>query len=224
MKIKQKVKHLKPSWFWIQAAEILPTVFVAGILAMVGILITFIVSHVTGYPVWKLAKDPAQILNFPPYIGMLSGLGVLWWMATAAISLFASAVMKKHRAPLQNRLFLLASGVFSLILAVDDFFLLHDEILPQIFHTSEGVFYLIYIVFIMMYILVFIRNIYKHEFLLFWISIFFLVLSRSYWIFLPILNRFNSPADILKHIGIVFWLAYFYRVSLSEVLAQHKTP
>lgn len=202
-----------------QILDILPTVIVATIIAVGGAVTTILIAQMTDNPIWKLAKDPAQVIEFEPYIGMLSNWGALLWMATAVICLFSAIVLKKYNSPIGPWRFIFISGILSFMLAIDDLFLLHDEVLPRIFDIRESFFYLLYLVLIISYLAFFLRQIQQHDYILFWFAIFLLAFSRRFFMLLPFLKEFKTAGDMLKYFGIVFWLAFFYRTALQEISA-----
>lgn len=85
-------------------------------------------------------RDLAQTCKYPLGVGLISNLGYLLWMASAAICLF-TACSEVSRPRGRERELLLAGGVFSLLLCLDDMFLLHDK------YISPNVLYLLYVVF-----------------------------------------------------------------------------
>ena len=203
-----------------QLIEIMPTIGVGVLVSLGGAGFTVLVSKLTGSPIWKLAKDPAQVMNFPPYIGMLSNWAIMLWIATAAICLFGAVVLKKQNASYETRRFVTISGFLSLLLGIDDLYLFHDQVLPRMLHIREGFFYMIYMLIFLAYLLMFAAQILKYDYLLFGASFFLLVASRRVIVFIPFLSKFMTTADMLKYFGIVFWLAFFYRVVLQEVSAR----
>lgn len=209
-------KQTSPT-FLQQMKNILPTLLVSSVISLGGAAVTVLVARLTGNPIWRLAKDPAQVVGYEPYIGMLTNWGVLLWFASAVLCLFTEILMRKNGATLKARLFLLASGIFSLVLALDDLFLLHDEILPKVFGIPEFFFYFVYLVTIILYIVIFLRDIHRKEYILFWIAFLFLLISRGVFFFLPFLREYKTSGDMLKYVGIVFWLAFFYRTALNEI-------
>ena len=200
-----------------QIKNIFPTLIISGVISLGGAAVTALVARLTGNPIWRLAKDPAQVVGYEPYIGMLSNWAVLLWFASAVICLFTEIILRKSGAALRPRLFFLASGILSLTLALDDLFLFHDVILVKTLGIRESFFYLIYLVTIILYVLVFLRDIHKKEYILFWISFLLLFYSRGFRFLLPFLREYETPGDMLKYFGIVFWLAFFYRTALHEV-------
>lgn len=85
-------------------------------------------------------RDLAQTCGEPLGVGLISNRGDLLWMATAAICLFTacSSLIQPRGRP---RELLLAGGALSLLLCLDDMFLLHDR------YISANVLYGAYIVF-----------------------------------------------------------------------------
>lgn len=213
-----KIRRILSSFFE-QIKNIFPTLLISGAIAIGGAAITILTANLTGNPIWRLAKDPAQVVGYAPYIGMLSHLAVLLWFASAVICLFTEIILRKSGAALRPRLFFLASGILSLTLALDDLFLFHDVILVKTLGIRESFFYLIYLVTIILYVLVFLRDIHQKEYILFWISFLLLFYSRGFRFLLPFLREYETPGDMLKFFGIVFWLAFFYRAASQEILS-----
>ncbi len=200
--------------------KIWPTVGVGIFFSLGGAGITVLVAELTDNPIWKLAKDPAEVVKFPPYIGLLSNWGVILWVMTAAICLFGAVILKKQNAPRDTLRFILLSGLLSLVLGIDDLFLFHDRLLPKMLHIPEAFFYLIYFFVFLVYLISFTSQIMKYDYLLFWVSFLLLVTSRRIGAIIPFLDKFMTTGDMLKYFGIVFWLAFFYRTVLHEVSAR----
>ncbi|MFN3492057.1 MAG: hypothetical protein ACK40V_07545 [Anaerolineales bacterium] len=199
-----------------QIIGILPVFLINIALGLGGAAVTVLIADLSDNPIWKLAKDPAQTIGFPPYIGLLSNWGALLWMSAAAICLFASLVMKNHQATFRTYRFLFVSGVLSFLLAIDDIFLLHDEVLPRLLNMPEFFFYLLYIIIFGSYLIYFWRDISTYDYLLFIIAFALLLVSRGF--FLPrVLRDYMTTNDMLKYFGVVFWLAFFYRASMQEI-------
>jgi hypothetical protein len=98
-------------------------------------------SHAGGIEDLELViRDLAQTCRYPLGVGLISNLGYLLWMAAAAICLF-TACSEVSRPRGRERELLLAGGAFSLLLCLDDMFLLHDR------YISANVLYLAYIAF-----------------------------------------------------------------------------
>lgn len=78
-----------------------------------------------GVAIEILIREPAAQFNFWPFSGLFSHAGVFALVATGVVCLFAS----NHAVADRGLLRLIA--VYSLVLALDDFFLVHDDILPR---------------------------------------------------------------------------------------------
>ena len=209
--------HFSLSTIKNQLSKIWKTVAVVVLISLGGAGFTVLIASLTNNPIWMLVKDPAEVKHFPPYIGMLSNWGVILWTATAVICLFSAVILKQQKAPDVTFRFMTASGVFSLWLGIDDLYLLHDRVLPKLFHISEAFFYLLYIIVFLVYLIYFIPQILKYDYLLFFAAFLLFLVSRTFFILLPFLDQFITTGDLLKYFGIVFWLAFFYRTGLYEV-------
>jgi hypothetical protein len=200
-----------------QLVKIWKTVAVSIFISLGGAGFTILVSRLTGNPVWVLVKDPAATRSFLPYIGMLSNWGVLLWNASAVICLFSAVVLRQQKASDPAFKFLLASGIFSFWLGIDDLYMLHDQLLPIMFNISERFFYMLYFFAFAAYLVYFIPQILKYDYLLFAAAFLFFVISRRFFITIPYLGKFITYVDMMKYFGIVFWLSFFYRTALYEV-------
>ncbi len=83
-----------------------------------------------GFSLREITRDPAQVTGLSSFVGFLSNIGVWLWVSSGAICLFSAGVGGFVSAEKQRQ-FLILMGMLSLVLAVDDFFLLHDRYLPQ---------------------------------------------------------------------------------------------
>lgn len=78
-------------------------------------------------PARDLVRDPAPYLGTPLHVGLLSTIGVLLWAAAAALALAAAVA--------DGRLRIVAA--VSALCAIDDAFLLHEEVWPQLTGLPE---------------------------------------------------------------------------------------
>lgn len=209
--------HISVSAIKNQIVAIWPAILFGIFVSLSGAGITILVAYITHTPIWKLAKDPSQVINYPPYIGMLSNWGVLLWMATAVICIFSAILLKKHLADVLTVRFIGVSGILSLFLAVDDLFLFHDRVLPRMLHLPERIFYILYILALLSYLAYFFQKIMQYDYLLIGSALFLFGISRRMFIAIPFFDQFRTTGDILKYFGIVFWLVFFYRTSAREI-------
>jgi ABC-type multidrug transport system fused ATPase/permease subunit len=201
-----------------QLSKIWKAIAIGIFLSLAGAAFTVLVARWTNTPVWKLTKDAASVIWQPAYIGLLSDWDVVLWIATASICLFSAVILYQQKAPRATFGFFLTSGIFTLILGLDDLYMLHERVLPKVFHMPEIFFYLLYFLAIVAYLIYFKRRLAKYENLLFTTSIFLFIISRMFFIRLPFIDR-HASGDVLKYFGIVFWMIFFYRTALHEVNA-----
>ena len=69
-------------------------------------------------------RDLAQTCGYPIGVGMISNIGILLWGAAASICFFSTFLDGINR---ESSKLLLLGGIFSSLLCIDDFFLLHDR-------------------------------------------------------------------------------------------------
>lgn len=208
-----------------QISKIIPATMLGIVVSLLGAGLTVFIAYLTDNPIWKLAKDPAETLSFPSYIGLLSNWSALLWMASAAICLFSASILRKSKAPVQKLKFIGASGALSFYLALDDLFMLHDRILPQVSHLSENTFYWFYLIALGAYLIYFARQILSYDYLLLFAAFLLLGASRKLFIVIPYFDQFMTTVDMLKYFGIVFWLVFFSRTCFQELVRLiHLNP
>jgi hypothetical protein len=96
-------------------------------LLFYGISIVWL--NTIGFEVMEILRDPAQQSGASSFIGFLSNIGVWLWVSSAAIAFFTITCTSFQNKNLKNLIFL--AGMLSIILAVDDFFLIHDRYINQ---------------------------------------------------------------------------------------------
>ena len=84
----------------------------------------------TGFTVMEILRDPAQQTDVSSFLGFLSNMGVWLWVSAAAICFFAYLTNKSITSKALKKLILIA-GILSLVLAIDDFFMIHDRYINQ---------------------------------------------------------------------------------------------
>ncbi len=200
-----------------QIVKLLPAIALSLLIALGGVGSSVFLARVTNNPLWKLTKDPAQVLHFPLYIGWLSNLSGLLWMMAATVCLFGAEILRRQGGMPKSVRFLGISGLLNLYLGFDDLFLLHDRVFPQFLNLPEKFFYFAYVLLILIYLVYFFSQILKYDYLLLFIAAALIGLSRRIFVTLPVLEEVNTAGDIMKFFGIAFWLVFFYRTSFQEV-------
>lgn len=196
-----------------------PTGFLVSIylLLLIFFLAILFISSQTGKPVQNFTADPAFLLDYHPLVGVVSNLGVLLWCAAAAICLFSYYFLRRFGQN-NDTSFLLYSGLLTVLLLFDDFFMLHEELIPNnLFIPEEGV-YVIYIILALAWLVYFREQIWQGEYKILGIAILFLGLSTIADVLLPQDEQMVYLIEEgLKFYGIVTWLIYFARDSLLRI-------
>ena len=163
-------------------------------------------------------RDLAQTCGYPIGVGMISNIGILLWGATASICLFVAFAENTNG---ESSKMLLLGGIFSGVVCIDDFFLLHDR------YIGPDFLYLTYLS-ITVFLLIRFRNILKKigpSSLL--ISILFLALSVLFdRIIQEVFNQSYYLTQLMeegfKFVGIACWLNFWCKAS-SYALKYRKS-
>lgn len=144
-------------WMWTIAS-----LFV-GALGSAGVYVT---SRLTRTRISELTADTTATAGLPFYIDMLSDVGIMMWSAAAAVFLLAALLLYRVPGKQSVAAFLLSSGLLTLLLALDDAFLLHEEVFPLYLNIPELAVYAGYGFIVTMFALVFARQILSTNYLL----------------------------------------------------------
>ncbi|MFZ9851164.1 MAG: oxidoreductase [Vulcanococcus sp.] len=106
---------------------LLPALLVYGL--------ALLLSGAAGIGTELVIRDLAQTCGQPLGVGLLSNLGYLLWISAAAIALF-TALSGVGAVRGRERQLLISGGLFSLLLCLDDMFLLHDRYIGSTFLYS----------------------------------------------------------------------------------------
>lgn len=172
-------------------------------------------------PISFFSLDPTATLNGHPLTGMQSTLGVLVWCAAAGICFFSYLLLQRTQGNKQFCSFLLWSGAISAVLALDDMFLVHEDLAHRYLLLDEEVVFLAYGFLVVWYLIKFRRNILDSEYLLLLLAFAFfgssivVDLFQSKWTF-PGRIFFEGGAKLL---GIVTWSGYLIRTCFHVVAA-----
>ena len=185
---------------------VLPQVVAVLGLAVIPIALVAIVSLWKDIPVRYLLKDPVAILEKPFYFGFLSQLGIFIWAAMIAICFLTARVLLLNASHYSLRRFFTYSGLFVLMLGLDDVFLLHEEVFSRLLGIPEVLVYASYASLAIAYLWTFRKIILRSGYTLlavawvgFGLSIGLDVLNPPY------INPYFFE-DSFKFIGLVAWL------------------
>ena len=87
------------------------------------------------YEFRTLSADTASLADLPPYAGALSTLGLFLWATSAAVCLFAAALV--WRLARSADTLLVSAALLSLLMLGDDWLLLHENVVPRLFGLPE---------------------------------------------------------------------------------------
>jgi hypothetical protein len=173
-----------------------------------------------------LFRDVFVAASVDPYYGLFSNIGIFLWSATAAILLFSGTVLFSVNRSHKYSQFLLSFGSLTLLLVIDDFFMLHEKVFPYYLKFSEKITFLAYGIITIYLLLKFRDIIFSNHFRIFFIAITFLFLSIAVDQILPtdsfIFKKDDAYffEDSLKVIGIISWCFYFIKISGEQLISS----
>jgi hypothetical protein len=192
-------------------------IYIPGVL-LLTVLAVF--SLMNDFHFSDLSRDPIQILNAKPYIGLLSRIGIVIMCSTAAILIFESLLLSQKDGSGDHFRFFLLSGLLSFFLMCDDFFLLHDVIFPEYLHINENFLYVFYGFSFVALMYFFRRILLNSDYVLLILSVGFLGIS----VFVDVIivmgfdNRYSMVfEDMAKFMGLFSWSCYFLRTGWKIV-------
>jgi hypothetical protein len=193
--------------------------FLIGLVLVVSTILIGVVLFLHLWrriPIGSLTRDISVIAGLPVYAGFLSQIGIFFWSASATICFFSVTLLWQYANGYKLKRFLLISGLLTLLLGLDDIFLLHETVFPFVGIPEEVVFGS-YAALLLFYLVRFYPLILKTEYVLMVIALFFFGVSVLLDLFpLPGINPFLVE-DSAKLIGILSWLAYFFQVGKYSV-------
>ncbi|MBI5943336.1 MAG: hypothetical protein HY864_03130 [Chloroflexi bacterium] len=162
-----------------------------------------------------LTQDPNSVAGQPFYIGLISNLGVIFWGASAAVSIFAGLI-GKSKAP-SAASFLIYSGIFSALLLLDDLLQLHEGFFQYDLHIPEE---LVLALYSAIAILIYFRHrkfILPSQYFILLSSLMFFGFSLSVDTFLDDIPGENLLEDGSKFIGILTWFGYYTSLGYETI-------
>jgi hypothetical protein len=197
-------------------------IFIPGIIFLV---IMFWLTKKNNIPFEIFSRDPIQTLNGKPYVGILSNIGIIFWCATAAILLYSSKILALRKRPEREIRFLIFGGLLTILMLVDDLFLIHDVVFPEYLKIDEKVFFVFYGLSVIAIVVYFREIVLKTDYVLLILA--FCSFGSS--VLTDIIDALGIDItqlyvfeDGLKFLGIIAWFAYFSRTSyrfIKESLA-----
>lgn len=206
-------------------SRFLVAIYVPAVLLLV---VVAVISAAKGIPVGTFTRDPVQVMGAPFYTGLISNAGILVWCAGAVMALFAGATAPRIPERREQKRFLIWSGALTLGVLLDDFFILHDQVFPDLFHVYEQVFYCLYLAAAALYVIRFRRQLFGADVVLLVLAAAFMgisVIMDQWHMLLTIFGRMIIPENYLledgaKLLSQVTWMGYLARRSADAVGAD----
>ena len=204
---------------------ILPYAIFAYVLAILVLFLMIFIRFMYKIPMADLTRDPVQLLNGRPYTGMLSNLGIIIWSATAGICLFVVILSLPYQELKRERQFFLLAFILTLVLLLDDLFLLHDVILPEDLNISENYLYAVYGILSLLFIIYFRNDILQTPYFLLIAAVIFFGFSIGVDTIVKFLDLEHGffLEDGSKFLGIISWGTYFTYAGYRAINRERRS-
>lgn len=174
----------------------------------------------TGIAIAEFTRDPLGYTEYPWYKGLVSNLGVIIWSATAGVCFFVWLLGSRSGRAREHARYLLAGGLVTVILLLDDLYMFHEVVFPEHLGIPEPTVYGTYLMLLLGFIARFQEIILRFDTPLFIAALFGFSTSMladiaAYWVAIP---GYYVIEDGGKFFGIVNWGAFLGRAS-----ARHLT-
>lgn len=208
-------------------SEIILTAIVIWVPLLVILGAALLLTSTTQVTVRQLTQDPTTVLEGPFYIGAISNLGNVLWTSAATVCLLSAFALRS----LVNdgwRRFLLVSGIFTVILLVDDLLLVHDEILPRYAGVSGELYGIAYVLGVLAFLGGFRHRIAGTNWPLLAAALACFGVSTVVDLGSSRLSEIVAPSIVIlaedgtKILGIGTWLAYFVSVSRQAIVSGRR--
>jgi hypothetical protein len=176
-----------------------------------------VLSEVENIPAAYMTRDALQTMHGLCYIGFVSSLGILFWMAAATVCLTAAAVLRTVPARKERAVFYFCFGLLSLALTLDDLFLIHEKMWPFFTALPQYIISGLYALLAAGFTIRFRAIVLESPWLLLGLSLIALGLSAVLDVDLPGHFRSIFIEDSFKLFGIVFWSLYFAHCALNDL-------
>lgn len=184
------------------------------------------VAEIAGKPLGYLTREPAEAVSRSgelcsgvecAYAGALSSFGVLVGCAAAACC-FVCAYLVRLRPGVRHPWFsfLAAGGALTTALVLDDLFMVHETVVPELIGGGEKVVLLAYLIAGSLFVFVYRRQIAQTNLGLLATAV---VMMGGSVLADQTLDHVHLVEDGLKLFGLVTWAAYFTLAGLDRATA-----
>jgi hypothetical protein len=191
--------------------KILRYIFLACIPALLFFWLSLLSLSSLGFGIMEILRDPAQQSGQSSFFGFLSNMGVWLWISSFAICLFSASTYNSIANDNRHKELLFLVGMLSLVLAVDDFFMIHDR------YVNQNICYLTYALFVGALSVRHFKRIIEIDGLTFFVAGLLLALSiftdLIQWD-IPLKYVYSQVFEEgLKFVGAATWLYFSYRIA-----------
>ena len=219
MKImKSMMRDLKEQWSTILLLSLWLYIPVAVFLVVVAI-----VALKGNIPIGLFMSDPTTWTQVPFYTGIVSNVGILLMTSACAILLFGFFLIKDSSGLVSERRMFLVFGLYTLYLTLDDFFLIHEDILKRGIGIPEEITFPTYFLILAVCILVFSKKLLRSNYWIFILALVLLALSVVLDLSEPILRDLIDDLPVkyfeegFKLAGLATWAFYFWKLVLDTI-------
>ena len=118
-------------WFGVAFPAALRPLGAMALVASAVLVSAAIAAALTNHPVGFFTRDPVAASETPPYVGMVSTLGILcWWTTAVCLAIAAWHAHLGNRKP--HRFAFAVAALAVAYLALDDAFQVHEWLLPRL--------------------------------------------------------------------------------------------
>jgi hypothetical protein len=180
------------------------------------LLVPVLAKLIWDVPPEDMLRDPAQVMEAPMYVGAISNLGLVLWGSAATVCIFAAVARRDARA-----FWTYAAGL-TLLLLLDDWLLLHDVVLPDVFGLPDLVVYAAYALAVLVYLV-------RYRYVLLLGDWSLLLLSFAWFAASIGFDQLDGLVDLpglyvwedgAKLFGIATWLLFHGRLAHSLICAR----
>jgi len=175
----------------------------------------------SGRPLAYFTRDPSAAVRLDgceglscSYAGMVSGVGVALWLATAALTLAGGLLARRLAAPAGLTALLLLGGALTAVLGIDDLFQVHEYALPAVLPSGEDVAYAAYGVAALAFLITQRRALMRTDAWILLAAGVLLLVSAG----VDRIGGGHLLEDGAKLVGIVLWSVYFVGTAAATLL------
>ena len=178
-------------------------------------LLLLVLSVQPFVPIHIMLMDTTAAASVAYYYGFLSNMGILLWCTTAAVCLFAAAVVFHRTDGRGDWAFLFSGGALTAILMFDDLLLIHESIVPAYLGVEQEFVIALYGILTLGYLTWFFRNIMASEFsvLVISLSLFSVSVASDQILDFPDGDLGPIVEDGSKFLAISLWAGFHIRTA-----------